>query len=410
MKKNTFKLLCGAFTASLIITGCSSDDNSILPDDPDKPANNTINIKDSYQVDRSQLLTIVPDLKSFHSPEVSWKITGINSNSKDSLLSNEDKLYFVTLKEGNYKVLVEVKDSQTSADKEFSIRVDQEKQAYQYHIAKVFDFLPAYGQFTNTMPKYETGDTRETMRQKAEQVLASENSSMISLGGFGGYVTFGFDHTIVNVPGKRDFRILGNAFANSSEPGVIRVAFDKNANGVPDEEEWYEIAGSEHGNPKTIKNYEITFFKPETALDAATGNIEEYIRWKDNQGNEGWKPKNSHHSQSYYPLWIGEESIAFKGTLLPDNAFDSNSQGTMWQLKEFEWGYADNYPNTHDESAIDIAWAVDQNGNKVHLPGVDFVKIYTGLNQETGWLGETSTEVSGAIDLHIKGETILTRK
>lgn len=35
---------------------------------------------------------------------------------------------------------------------------------------------------------------------------------MISLGGFGGYVVVGFDHTITNVTGKRDFRVLGNAF------------------------------------------------------------------------------------------------------------------------------------------------------------------------------------------------------
>lgn len=409
MKKNTFKLLCGACIASLVLLGCSSDDNSALPDDPDKPADNIINIQDSYQVDRSKLLTIVPDLESFHSPEILWKITEINNSSKDSLIGKDEKLHFVTLNEGNYNVLISVKDGSSMVEKEFSIRVDSEKQPYKYHIAKVSEFLPAYGQFTNETPKYETGDTAETMRQKAEKAIASENPSMISLGGFGGYVTFGFDHTIVNVPGKRDFRVLGNAFANSSEPGIIMVALDKNANGLPDEDEWFEIAGSEHSNPQTIRNYEITFFKPTAELDAATGNIEEYIRWEDNQGNEGWKPKNAYHSQSYYPLWMSEESITFKGTLLPDNAFDSNGQGTMWQLKEFEWGYADNYPNTHDESAIDIAWAVDKDGNKVHLPGIDFVKVYTGLNQETGWLGETSTEVSGAIDLHIKGESITTR-
>lgn len=62
---------------------------------------------------------------------------------------------------------------------------------------------------------------------------------MISLGGFGGYVVVGFDHTITNVTGKRDFRVLGNAFysaanpdsdapeGGSCEPGVIMVAYDK---------------------------------------------------------------------------------------------------------------------------------------------------------------------------------------
>lgn len=35
---------------------------------------------------------------------------------------------------------------------------------------------------------------------------------MISLGSYGGYVIFGFDHTVINVQGQKDFRVLGNAF------------------------------------------------------------------------------------------------------------------------------------------------------------------------------------------------------
>ena len=66
--------------------------------------------------------------------------------------------------------------------------------------------------------------------------------------------------------------------------------------------------------------------------------------------------------------------------------------------------------NASEDSAIDIDWAVDANGNKVHLPGVDFIKIYTGINQENGWLGECSTEVSGVEDLHILEQDIETRK
>lgn len=41
---------------------------------------------------------------------------------------------------------------------------------------------------------------------------------MITLGGFGGYVVMGFDHTIMNVAGKRDFRVLGNAFYADANP------------------------------------------------------------------------------------------------------------------------------------------------------------------------------------------------
>lgn len=53
-------------------------------------------------------------------------------------------------------------------------------------------------------------------------------------------------------------------------------------------------------------------------------------------------------------------------------------------------------------SAIDIDWAVDREGNPVELPGVDFIKVYNGVNQENGWLGECSTEVERGEDLHMQ--------
>ena len=45
---------------------------------------------------------------------------------------------------------------------------------------------------------------------------------------------------------------------------------------------------------------------------------------------------------------------------------------------------------------------MDSEGNPVDLPGVEFIKIYTGVNQFNGWLGECSTEVMGVTDLHIE--------
>lgn len=65
-------------------------------------------------------------------------------------------------------------------------------------------------------------------------------------------------------------------------------------------------------------------------------------------------------------------------------------------LTAWEWGYADN-KRSED---FDIANAVNNNGEKVNLPGADFIRIYTATNQVAGWLGETSSEVSNVIDLH----------
>ena len=108
--------------------------------------------------------------------------------------------------------------------------------------------------------------------------------------------------------------------------------------------------------------------------------------------------------------WIKEDKVTFKGTCLPQNAVDESGQGSYFVLYKFRYGYADNELNSKDESAIDIDWAVNSKGQKVHLPGVDFIKIYTGVNQENGWLGECSTEISGVEDLHVLGVDIDARK
>ena len=193
---------------------------------------------------------------------------------------------------------------------------------------------------------------------------------------------------------------------------------------MPDDDEWYEIAGSSYTDCKseawydravsagndvnTYHNYEITYYRPETE---PAGAAKEYIRWKDNQGGGGYKEKNVFHKQSYYPKWVTADKLTFKGTCLPQNGINEGKEGTLkFVLYTFSYGYADNEVNASDESAIDIDWAVDANGNKVHLPGVDFIKIYTGVNQENGWLGECSTEVSGVEDLHILEQDIETRK
>ncbi|AQX03989.1 PKD domain-containing protein [Elizabethkingia meningoseptica] len=274
------------------------------------------------------------------------------------------------------------------------------------YISEVLDFMPAPGQFVNDLPKYADGETREAMIQKANNAIAKGANGMISLGGFGGYVVFKFDHTVANGEGA-DFKILGNAFSGSSEPGIIMVAQDKNKNGKPDEDEWYEIAGSEYSKSTTIKNYSITYYKPDPNKKPVKGSLEwqkdvEYIRWEDNQGNKGYLTQNTYHGQSYYPLWVNQSSITFTGTRIADNYTDKSGNGTYWSSDPFAFGYVDNASNDSDASNIDIAWAVDKTGKPVQLSGIDFVKVYSAVRQEAGWLGEVSTEVSGAYDLRIK--------
>lgn len=292
------------------------------------------------------------------------------------------------------------------------------------YISRVFEFMPAPGQFVNEMPYYDKGDTHQDMARKAEECLAENARVIVSLGGYGGYIVFGFDHAVENRPGQMDFEILGNAFysnanANASnakkggscEAGIVMVSCDENGNGVPDDE-WYELAGSEFHNPHTTKGYSITYYSPandkQATPDPSNPAISDtsYIAWLDNQGMQGYVQRNAYHSQSYWPGWVDADSLCFQGTLLPKNAVDESGLGTYYVLYAFDWGYADNYPNTDARSSFNIEWAVDGNGKSVNLPAIHFVKVYTALNQTCGWLGETSTEVMGANDLHLLNRQI----
>lgn len=366
--------------------------------------------------------------------DLKWEVLSPPSERYRLAAANTTSATFASVDRGTYKLKV----SSGNLVDTLLITVRQPERLASAYIAKVFDYLPAPGQFVNELPKYISGDTHETMVGKAGKELVGENANTITLGGWGGYVVLGFDHTIVNVAGRRDFRIHGNAFGaaanprpnapfgGSSEPGIVMVAYDKNKNGKPDEEEWYEIKGSgnfsaekepwyaiavgKNNDVRTFRGYEMTYDRPETESTVGTPqnniSIPNYIRWADNQGQQGYKVKNTFHAQSYYPAWLKDNKITYKGIRLARNGIEESGQGSYYVQYAFSYGYVDNYPNVHDNSGIDIEWAIDKNGNKVILPGIDFVKVYTGVDQENGWLGEASTEIGRGEDLHLLGTKI----
>lgn len=279
------------------------------------------------------------------------------------------------------------------------------------YISKVYEYCPAPGQFVNLIPEFEAGDTHESILGKVEeQICGAENDGMISLGAFGGYVVFGFDHPLVNLPGEYDFKIFGNAFVGdmnalggSCEPGIVMVSVDENGNGLPDDR-WYELAGSDYAKPTTIRNYKIKYFRP-SADHVATPDPEDkaitdntYIRWE-SETAEGYVMKNTEHSQPYWPEWVDADALEFEGTKLADNFIDVKGDGSYFVQTFLEWGYADNLPNYRDPG-FKIDWAVDESGNPVQLDKVDFIRVHTAVNQYCGRIGETSTEICGARDLH----------
>lgn len=280
------------------------------------------------------------------------------------------------------------------------------------YLHHVWEYVPAPGQFVNTMPAYEEGDDADAMCRKVEQQVANNTKGLITLGGWGGYMVFSFDHPVVNMPEEKDFIIEGNAFYQSAtegaagggscEPGIVLVSVDANGNGLPDDE-WYELAGSEYTNPLTRHGYTVTYERPAEGHvptpdpDQRYRTDTTYIHWTDNRGEDGYLEKNSFHTQAYYPEWIESDKITFEGARLPDNY---QLVGKNYVLYPYEYGYADNHPDTCSLAQLDIEWAVNADGTPIHLNAIHFIKVYTALHQQCGTIGETSTEVKGARDLH----------
>ncbi len=267
--------------------------------------------------------------------------------------------------------------------------------------SKVFEYTPAPGQFI--------GDTRAggfsgNETTAADAVAYAEGrlskGAYVSLGGFGGYIIVGFDHSIDNHHGY-DIAIKGNSFSGSSEPGIVWVMQDENGDGEPNDT-WYELRGSEIGRKTMHRNYSVTYYRPDSP--------EQPVKWTDSEGGSGEIDylKAYHQQPYYYPAWITADNYTLTGTRLEARNYDKSGKGTMWVQPEYDWGYADNFSpkdritdSSGKSTAINrfrIADAIDDQGRTVDLKYIDFVKVQTAVNAKSGWLGELSTEVLGFYD------------
>ena len=341
-------------------------------------------------------------------------------------ITAKSSFVFTADKAGDYTLIAtatsQQDDKQISITREFTITVYNEGAFYRAKTAtskadwnKVYEYTPAPGQFINEL---KTGgfDNTQTTPEAAIAYAEARMSEVdrngnpypnwVSLGGFGGYIVVGFDHSIDN-SGDYDLAILGNSFSGSSEPGIVWVMQDENGNGLPDDT-WYELAGSETGKAETIQNYSVTYYRP-------TGP-KMPVQWTDNLGNSGEIDylAQFHRQDYYYPLWIEEDSYTLSGTCLKARNYDASGNGSYWVNVEYDWGYADNFSPidrlTSEENAsadananhFKIAHAIDMDCQPIHLKYIDFVKVQVGVNAKSGWLGEVSTEVFGFYDYNMK--------
>lgn len=294
------------------------------------------------------------------------------------LLSETDSLVFRKYKAGTYNVLFRAISGRQIWNREVEVQVQPisvaPNLASRIYVTRLFEFMPAPGQFINKNPG---------SLESAAGILGKKG--IVSLGAWGGYIVLGFDHKVINTTNAHDIIIYNNAMASSAEPGVVWVMEDRNGNGLPDDI-WYEIGGSASGTAGYIRNYAVTYIRP----DSVTGDVP----WKDNKGNAGVVKTNAFHTQSYFPLWVEGREYTMTGTCLPSSNINTTNPAYIISAP-FGYGYAD---NTSGGDKIDLADAIDEDGKGISLSGIHFIKIQTGIQANMGWLGELSTEVLGVAD------------
>lgn len=376
---------------------------------------------------KGRVVALTPFVNGFAEPQFIWMLDGDFVDCKAPVYN------FAPQSAGQYKIKVIVRDGSKPESQALSrnatavdgisaeitvVCVDATESQRQRPstplssavAVNVYDWIPGPGQFINetTSAGGMTGSetTLDAACRWAEKRLADK--LFVSLGAFGGYITVGFDHSIVASDEDYDFTIDGNAFVSpnsgSNEPGVVWVMQDVNGNGLPDDE-WFELKGSVDDTANVRRRYAVTYYRP----DAVNSDV----YWSSCDGRDGKVLclTQYHRQDYYYPAWVEPSAYTLYGTILPSNNSQSASTG-FWNNAPFDWGYADNAGNDclSDKSSggegqttgFRIANAIDAAGNPVKLGYIDFVKVQSGVLANSGILGEVSTEVCGFADYHMK--------
>ncbi|WP_316838454.1 hypothetical protein [Pedobacter gandavensis] len=383
MKKYIKHILC--ISAFGVLYSCSKD--AVKPEPiPDPEQTIAIKLAADFSVGRYNVVLIDPEVTIENSngvvPQYKWtvKVTGKDGVVKDSVICDTKTLQFIAPKANDYAVNFTVSSGKVTKQAATKVKVSETNKTYNLKALTLVDYFPAPG-ITNDDLSFTD---KSSLLSKIQSDLT--DGAAIFLGTFGGYVVTKFDHTVINAYATRDFIVQMQSSENIKfSPTSIFVAYDANKNGIADENEWYEIAGSEYHKSTTVKNHEMTYYKPDPAKPAVAGPAAwqfdtTYLKYTDNKNGSGAITRTTKFRRwNYYPQWLGD-SYTLKGTKVYIPVKDvSDGAGTSFNVGTFEWGYGG-----IKDSSIDISWAVDANGKKVHLPGIDFVKVYVPTFTATG--------------------------
>ena len=265
-----------------------------------------------------------------------------------------------------------------------------------------------------------------------------------------------------------DFILYGNAMGTWAEPGCVQVSLDGENWYDLAGSLHYRPETTDKGY--AIWDYSTTYTHPEAAESEGTGANGVAVPYASTyklrptsteKTESGTVDINAWHKHSYFPLYnnyfvaLNGLSTSLNGLVPPLTGLNLESFGsyaaktdasaaklTLKGVKlvppknnnanstapdDFLFGYVDCHPNglrsnvqlnpyttgrtsntTSNGDPMDLSWAVDDNGNPVYLASVRYVRVYTGVMQMNGIMGESSTEVLGSHRATLKGGSAAT--
>lgn len=261
-----------------------------------------------------------------------------------------------------------------------------------------------------------------------------------------------------------DFILYGNAMGTWAEPGCVQVSLDGENWYDLAGSLHYRPETTDKGY--AIWDYSTIYTHPEAAESEETGAngvavpyASTYkLRPTSAEATEsGTVAINAWHKHSYFPLYnnyfvaLNGLSTSLNGLVPPLTGLDlttfgsykakdttpaeltlkgvklvvpkTTSGGNSTAPDDFLFGYADCHPNglrsnvqlnpyttgrtsntTSNGDPMDLSWAVNKDGSPKQLEAVRYVRVYTGVQQMNGIMGESSTEVLGSHRVALKGD------
>jgi DNA-binding beta-propeller fold protein YncE len=395
----TFLNLGGAYISSVLVVGntlyvldFSSDQLFALNSQGDIQAQYTVGDGPLAMLSLSDITvegTIIPKLNV--NPLIASPGIEINFDASPSLVPDGVYIYswdfgdgqsdtgktvkHAYLAEGEYTATLTIKGEKGEERSQCLVKVVSASP----FATQMIDYTPAPGQFIHN-PQYN--DPNKALGPPVGGTpLQPDNSSVVSLGGFGGSIILAFDHEVNDNPGAPDFIVFGNAQYDRAplrfiEPGMVEISADGDT--------WYLIPGSSlvsfFGQPTYRK---VEKYYPETDQTYSTYQLPSTIR--DDIENNQYLIWGYADLSPVLALPQGADITQFYNN--PDNPLSIGID-----------------PDTCGGDAFDIAWAVDPvTGESAHLTGFKFIKISTAVDGILGGsLGEFSTEVDAVSDIDLK--------